>query len=157
MTYTKEEARQRKNAYNRNFYAEHKEEKANYQKAYLATPEGHAIRKARDTRPEIKAKKSKYAKEYKKIPEIRKRNRELQLKRNYDLPFGEYDKMFEEQHGCCAICGRPATDFNIELHLDHNKKTGKIRKLLCFRCNSGLGIYEKHKEEFEKYLKNNPQ
>jgi homoserine dehydrogenase len=36
---------------------------------------------------------------------------------------------------------------------DHDHNTGKFRGLLCKTCNFGLGVYEKNKEQFEKYLK----
>ena len=51
-------------------------------------------------------------------------------------------ELLQEQKGKCAMCQRP---FNVidkfgKVHrkpfLDHNHKTGKIRGLLCDRCNS---------------------
>lgn len=44
--------------------------------------------------------------------------------------------MLEEQNGRCAIClCKPRTK---RLAVDHNHKTGKVRGLLCSRCNHGL-------------------
>jgi hypothetical protein len=37
----------------------------------------------------------------------------------------------------CAICREPPGD--TALHVDHCHDTGRIRGLLCFRCNSALG------------------
>jgi hypothetical protein len=45
----------------------------------------------------------------------------------------QYDRMFKAQKGVCAICGRPPK--TVRLAVDHNHKTGKVRGLLCFRCN----------------------
>lgn len=64
------------------------------------------------------------------------------------LTAGEYHKMFEKQHGVCAICGKPETRKAPQtngricrLHIDHDHKTGKVRGLLCSRCNIGLGHF----------------
>lgn len=48
----------------------------------------------------------------------------------------EYAAMLERQGGGCAICGaRPKTR---RLHVDHDHATGKVRGLLCHRCNRTL-------------------
>lgn len=47
-----------------------------------------------------------------------------------------YNKLLKEQGGVCWICARPPV--HRRLHVDHNHKTGKIRGLLCWRCNTGL-------------------
>ncbi len=62
------------------------------------------------------------------------------LKRKYDLTVDEYTDMLRTQHGVCAICGDPPPE-NRNLHVDHDHKTGKVRALLCTRCNAGLGMF----------------
>jgi hypothetical protein len=48
----------------------------------------------------------------------------------------EYAVMLEAQGGGCAICGaKPKTR---RLHVDHDHATGKVRGLLCHRCNRAL-------------------
>lgn len=51
----------------------------------------------------------------------------------------QIDAMRQElvnKHGDhCAICKKPGLAFKKRLSVDHNHKTGKIRGLLCFRCN----------------------
>lgn len=42
--------------------------------------------------------------------------------------------MFAHQGGVCAICGRPPK--NTPLNVDHDHKTGLVRGLLCWHCNS---------------------
>lgn len=51
----------------------------------------------------------------------------------------EYERLLVEQEGCCAICGNPPK--NRRLSVDHNHRTGRVRGLLCFRCNRALPTY----------------
>lgn len=59
------------------------------------------------------------------------------LKRKYDISAEDYYTMLELQGGGCAICGRPF-DRDKKLHVDHCHETGKVRGLLCYRCNFGM-------------------
>lgn len=52
----------------------------------------------------------------------------------------EYDRLFENQKGVCKICGKINKDGR-RLEIDHCHKTGKIRGLLCKRCNSAMGYF----------------
>lgn len=45
----------------------------------------------------------------------------------------EYEQMFREQNGVCAICHKAKS---YKLWVDHNHETGKVRGLLCARCNA---------------------
>ena len=58
----------------------------------------------------------------------------------------EYNRLLEAQGGGCALCGelpkrtrKDGTPY--KLHVDHNHRTGRIRGLLCFRCNRALPTY----------------
>jgi hypothetical protein len=44
--------------------------------------------------------------------------------------------MFKAQSGKCAICGKRKP-----LGVDHCHVTGKIRKLICIKCNTGIGMF----------------
>jgi hypothetical protein len=35
----------------------------------------------------------------------------------------------------CCICRKPRSNFKKNLSVDHSHKSGRIRGLLCFRCN----------------------
>ncbi|TLS45516.1 recombination endonuclease VII [Streptomyces montanus] len=57
------------------------------------------------------------------------------LRRKYGLTVAERDEMIASQMGLCAIClEAPA------VHVDHCHETGRVRGVLCFNCNSGLGL-----------------
>lgn len=45
--------------------------------------------------------------------------------------------MLLKQDGHCAVC--PSIPKKRRLAVDHNHKTGKIRGLLCYRCNYSIG------------------
>lgn len=54
----------------------------------------------------------------------------------------EYNAKLEEQEGRCALCGTTEPSSRNGLMLpDHCHTTGRLRKLLCMPCNSGLGMF----------------
>lgn len=60
-----------------------------------------------------------------------------------------YAKLLKKQHGECAICGTQYghTSKNgrqCRLAVDHDHTTGKVRGLLCGRCNRGLGYLKEN-------------
>lgn len=67
------------------------------------------------------------------------------IKRQYGLTREIYNEKLKVQNFVCAICengelsidGKSNTKRN--LAVDHNHKTGKIRGLLCWRCNTTIG------------------
>jgi hypothetical protein len=60
--------------------------------------------------------------------------REGHLKRQYGITVAERDAMIESQMRICSIClTHPA------VHVDHCHETGRVRGVLCFNCNSGIG------------------
>jgi hypothetical protein len=58
----------------------------------------------------------------------------------------DYDKLFQSQNGCCAICGINRIELNRDLCADHNHASGKLRGLLRAKCNSVLGFARDDKE-----------
>ena len=44
--------------------------------------------------------------------------------------------MYCKQGGACLICEKPDPE-----HVDHDHETGKVRGILCFNCNQGLGNF----------------
>lgn len=56
----------------------------------------------------------------------------------YKLTVEEWEQLYEAQNGACAICGIPKP--RLELSIDHNHVTGKVRGLLCPLCNTLIGF-----------------
>jgi hypothetical protein len=59
--------------------------------------------------------------------------RDRRLRQKYGLTLAQYDEMLRRQKGVCKICERPPK--TLPLHVDHDHPTGRVRGLLCFRCN----------------------
>lgn len=90
-----------------------------------------------------------------KYPERHKRSqRNTKIKRAYGIDIETYDKMYEDQGGCCFLCGGSPSDRT--LAVDHCHESGNVGKLLCGNCNLGLGNFKDSIEVLEKaieYLK----
>jgi len=87
------------------------------------------------------------------------------VKFKYGLTWPQFTKLYEDQHGVCAICTTPLRiEFGLargqsKLCVDHCHDTGKVRGLLCKRCNTGLGQLGETKDKLLKaiaYLENPP-
>jgi len=63
------------------------------------------------------------------------------LKNLYHMTLEDYEKMHEKQGGLCAVCRKP-NDSGNRLGVDHNHETGAVRGLLCFKCNTALGLLD---------------
>ena len=77
--------------------------------------------------------------------------------KQYGLTLDDYDEMLEEQGNSCAICDVHISALPTNLHVDHCHTTGKVRGLLCNKCNAGLGMYNDNPELLYtaiKYLEN---
>jgi hypothetical protein len=82
----------------------------------------------------------------------KKRFRKFDLKRKFNLSEEQYKLMFDNQDGKCAICGKHQNEFKQALAVDHSHVTGKIRGLLCFKCNRGLGCFNDNVNDIEKAI-----
>jgi hypothetical protein len=65
----------------------------------------------------------------------------MNLKKLYGVSLDQYEAMLVAQDSKCAICKEPAgLGARQRLCVDHNHETGAVRGLLCFRCNSAIGM-----------------
>jgi len=106
------------------------------------------LEKKKDYDIQYNIKNAKRIKEMKKqwelnnAEKVKKMKRQSHLKTKYGLSIQEYNKMFEKQEGCCAICKRHQSSLKGVLNVDHNHLTNDIRGLLCTKCNSYIGYID---------------
>lgn len=103
-----------------------------------------------DEKPHLYAEgQRRYHKAHKQIIAARRRAK------RYGMTYEQYCALEESQNDKCALCGLDGTE-NKHGHLcvDHDHATGRVRGLLCFKCNFALGFLEQHSfvEKARRYL-----
>ena len=129
-----------------------------------------------------KEDKSKYDKEYRKRPDVIKRERERtesgywnkiywnntqyrekhkwsKVKRIYGLEKEDFERMCDEQENKCKICDMEFMSGLLEMkerkyapNIDHCHDSGKVRGLLCGSCNKGLGNFKDSKKNLQSAM-----
>lgn len=66
------------------------------------------------------------------------------IRTTYGMAPSAWNGMLVAQGGACAICGTAKPGGRGQFHTDHDHETGKVRGLLCTRCNVGLGMFEEN-------------
>ena len=63
------------------------------------------------------------------------------LWQQYELTDDDYNTLLASQDYKCAICrtDKPGGNGGKYFHVDHDHVTGKVRGLLCHKCNTGIG------------------
>lgn len=74
---------------------------------------------------------------YQTDPQYKANQLRAQLMYQYGLTEDQLAKMKIKQAYKCLICNKKK-----RLVIDHDHKTGKVRGLLCYRCNSRLCLFE---------------
>ena len=138
---TPEQAYELQRARGRRYYLKHREQKLLYQKWYRQKN----CERIRVARLEARHKNPRPHNERGlrwalKHPRQQKNQR---LKRSFGIDLAAYERLLLEQHGVCAICERPERAMRngkvLMLAVDHSHETGKVRGLLCGKCNRLIG------------------
>ena len=76
----------------------------------------------------------------------------IKLKNRYGITLIQFNRMLKIQNNKCLICLASR-----KLVVDHDHKTGKVRGLVCVRCNVRLYVFDNNKlfKRFIKYIKGN--
>ncbi len=74
-------------------------------------------------------------------PECKSCNRNIVLKRKFNITLNEYNSILISQANKCAICELS----NVKFHVDHSHTTSKVRGLLCSNCNTAIGLMKEDK------------
>ena len=92
-------------------------------------------------------------------PEYDAVKRREKIVKVYGLTLDDYDEMYEQQEGRCKICGIEEKYVSKQrFHIDHCHETGRVRGLLCSKCNKGLGLFKDNANflrEAAKYIEDN--
>lgn len=122
------------------------------------------------SRPEVQERQRKYLeenrnakrlydKERQSRSEIRERRLSLQKKNMYGITGEEYQAKLDSQNGRCGACDKSESRIDyrtgrpFNLAVDHNHTTGKIRGLLCTKCNLALGLVNEQPELLVNYMR----
>ena len=70
------------------------------------------------------------------------------IKKIYGINAEDFARLLDEQKHKCAICETKLHNKNT--HIDHCHSTGKVRALLCSRCNQGIGLFDEDPAMLEK-------
>ena len=98
--------------------------------------------KCRRKQRKIKRQKdnTKYL-EYERKPEVKRKWKNLELKRKYNITLDEFEQMKIDQYNKCMICKKEESHKQKRgLSVDHCHETNKVRGLLCHRCNCAIGM-----------------
>lgn len=111
--------------------------KAAYQAPYKALKDPEEIRKY-----DVERKAQRKAREDLRAQDFN-HDYAYALKKRYGITPKDVADMMDIQMGVCAICGgSPGKGFRKSLHVDHDHVSGKVRGLLCEKCNQGLGSFQ---------------
>lgn len=61
------------------------------------------------------------------------------LRAKYGMTLSDFDAMLARQGGCCKCCGGATPKDRNGWQVDHCHNTGRVRGILCARCNHAIG------------------
>ena len=77
----------------------------------------------------------------------------IDLKYKYGMTLEQKNHMVIEQQGLCGACEDPLGIDPLNICVDHDHKTGKVRKVICRGCNTALGSMKENPEKLRKLAK----
>lgn len=149
--------KEQKKEYDKEYRQKNKERLKKYQKEYNQKNKKHKKeynkeywQKNREQLKEYNQNNKEHKKEYNKKwrQDNKDSNKEYRYKKRYNLTLEEIDQMLIAQDHKCCICGKILMETN--RHIDHNCRTGKVRGILCPKCNLGLGHFDDNPEFLRK-------
>ena len=125
--------KQKRKEYARNWYLENKEERDKYRKQW------YEKNKTRLQEKQLKNHEERWS---------------YRIFKNFGINNEQYYEMEKNQKYKCAICGttEPGGQ-NKKWCIDHDHETGKVRGLLCYYCNVGLGHFKDDRQFLEEAIK----
>ena len=116
-----------------------------YRRKWRQTPKGKESQRRANVQYVQKNGQSEKSREYHRLYKKGRQGKIAQLrswlKNLYNITLEEYEELDKRQNSLCAICGQVNKSGN-RLGVDHCHKTGRVRGLLCFRCNTALGLLD---------------
>jgi predicted ATP-dependent endonuclease of OLD family len=73
--------------------------------------------------------------------------------KNYGITLSQYNERLNIQNHKCSICETNTNECGKNFAVDHDHSTGKVRGLLCDKCNRGLGAFKDSKDLISKAYK----
>jgi hypothetical protein len=139
-----------KKEYNAAYYRANKEKRKECSRSWRIKNMGRFMQKSKEwAKANPKRIKDIQARSY-------GRQRKAHLMDKYGISDRDYSLLMESQRGVCKICSKICASGRA-LSVDHDHATGRVRGLLCGKCNAGLGLFMDSKTNLElaiKYLNN---
>lgn len=154
-------ARERLLNQKKKYAQDHKEERSKYQKEYRQKNKEKLDKNHKEYYRNNREILLKNSRDRNLNSEVIKRNRELKLIKSFGISNYQYEELLLKQKGLCGMCSKPESSKHQsgtlrKLAVDHDHETGRIRGLLCSRCNNGIGLLGDKVEMLKKainYLK----
>ena len=128
------------------------------QQRYYRRHKEKLLAKAREVHAANPEKRKAIGEKQRAKPDYKDKERNKHFKRKYGITLEQYNAMYVAQNGVCAMCFQPETvkshhTGNVRyLAVDHDHNTGKVRGLLCFRCNTMLEHFDKDIDKIKAVL-----
>jgi hypothetical protein len=125
--------------YRRKYYEKNKEKVAERARQWQAA--NPQYQKSYHSRPENKIRAVVRASVWAEVnpQRVYKNQREGRLWRVYKMTPSQWAAMLEAQGNACACCGSSDPGCKKGWATDHCHETGKVRGIICYKCNRNLG------------------